>query len=61
MYLFPFEKAKFLGLVGIAGNGRDELVEVLTRLCKPTVGKNIFRSEDVSYNSNVRFKVYENG
>ncbi len=48
---FSIREGEILGIAGVAGNGQDELVEVLTGLRKPTGGKIIFRGEDITHAS----------
>lgn len=39
---------EILGIAGVAGNGQEELAEVITGLIKPTQGKIILKGEDVT-------------
>lgn len=44
-------RGEILGIAGVAGNGQDELAEVITGLLKPSKGKIILRGEDVTKHS----------
>jgi ABC-type uncharacterized transport system ATPase subunit len=48
---FSIHEGEILGIAGVAGNGQDELAEVLTGIRRPTEGKIIFRGEDVTHAS----------
>jgi len=48
---FSIQEGEILGIAGVAGNGQDELAEVLTGLRKPTEGRIIFRGEDITHAS----------
>jgi simple sugar transport system ATP-binding protein len=48
---FSIREGEILGIAGVAGNGQDELAEVLTGLRKPSGGKILFRGEDISHAS----------
>ena len=48
---FSIREGEVLGIAGVAGNGQDELAEVLTGLRKPTGGKIVFRGEDITHAS----------
>jgi simple sugar transport system ATP-binding protein len=48
---FSVREGEILGIAGVAGNGQDELAEVLTGLRKPSEGTIIFRGEDITHAS----------
>jgi ABC-type uncharacterized transport system ATPase subunit len=48
---FSIREGEILGIAGVAGNGQDELAEVLTGLRKPAGGKILFRGEDITHAS----------
>jgi ABC-type uncharacterized transport system ATPase subunit len=48
---FSIREGEILGIAGVAGNGQDELVEVITGLRKPTGGKITFQGEDITHES----------
>jgi simple sugar transport system ATP-binding protein len=48
---FTIREGEILGIAGVAGNGQDELVEVIAGLRKPTGGKITFQGEDITHAS----------
>lgn len=48
---FSIREGEILGVAGVAGNGQDELAEVLTGLRKPAGGAIFFRGEDITHAS----------
>ena len=45
---FEVRNGEILGIAGVAGNGQDELVQVLTGLRKPTAGRVVMAGRDVT-------------
>lgn len=48
---FTIQEGEILGIAGVAGNGQEELAEVLTGLREPTEGKILFQGEDITHTS----------